>query len=256
MDNEVNDDKKYITSADINELLRASKKLSLDETKKGSIVKTIIRKTSGEPKIITAFIITDEVEQVNMTGYTQDKAGTKYELTGSINYDSITKARSNHSPVFRLRETFFNSFEKIKKDVKMKLLNSGEIIYYCDEDGKVYFKDLNGDKLYVNESRTGGVDEYGYFYAFEKTDSGIYLIARTEVDTTYFDYLYLTKKAKEEAIRQEELKEEEIVKDYFRPISHSQNLFSKSDSKLDFRKQKVIDFEEYKERIEERGPRR
>lgn len=249
-------DKEILTSTDINALLSASKKLSPGETAIGSVTKTEISKTTGELKTITAFRTTDEKESVNMTGYTQDRTGEKHELTGSINYDSVKRSRSNHRPTFRLRETFFRSFKKIEKEVKMRLLNAGDTIYYCDEDGRVYLETINGVKIYVNAKRNAGVDEYGKYYAFENTDSGLDLISMPEIDTTYFDYLYLTEEDKEEARIQEEKREEEKVKEFFTPINPYQYLFDEPDSKLDFKSQKVVDFEEYKRQMEESGPRR
>ncbi len=229
-------DKEYLTSGDIAALVKASKSLAPGEIEVGSLGYTTIPQKNGLSKVVTNFIpdvLQSENQTPNITINASISSLTKdetYHLTGEVYSESF-----KNKPKFSLKRTFFAKLNHLHEKVNLKLLNLGRIIYYYDESGKVYFKDTNNHIYYVNSTKTGCVTPYGEYGKLIPTKEGYDIEFDPDIDTTYFDYLYITPKYAKESEKDTQLPE-------FNPY---QSLFTEEQQPSS----KVIDFEAYREKM-------
>lgn len=257
-------DKDRITTADIDMLLKASRELKPGEMVIGSLQSSIKTSSSGEPKVVKAFISNKKTN-----GQIIDFPAVSSLIGEGIKGEAIIDAFKNaqvhteRKPAFILERTFFKIKEETEIKRNMDTLNRTINIYKYDEFGRVYI--ISDDKrIYLDKTKKHGITEDGYFVdLIIKDDGGVDVTYYNSEEAVYkkefidFDYLYVSM---ESARRGEEIiaAEEERISNQFISENPLPETAFTSDTSMDSfepERGKIINLNEYRENIEE-GPKR
>lgn len=261
-------DKNVLTSADIETLKSAVNKLKPGEVVTGSLVSRTINTKTGEPKIKKSVELdypNDDHQIIDFSVAPILGEGIK----GSAIIDAFKKAEANTSKKkpFSLKRTFFQIVSKIEEEINNQILNMGRVIYEYDEFGRVYFI-AKDKKHYINKAKTQCITEDGYFANILLLDKEgnvelEYYPSNTAIyDENFinFDYMYISlaaaKEGKELINAEEKRKFYESLEEIPATTEELIEKYFNGPSETVAKPTKVVDFEAYRRKMEEEGPKR
>lgn len=187
----------YIPKNDIHDLVAASNKLPL-----GSSI-TIPLDINEGTKIIATYTSTVKGNKV-VTDINKAKTKT-IEFDGeisSLSNDKKTSFKGNiylaslnrpSKTKFSLRKNIVKKLNEINRNIKLKQLNQGILLYAYDELGRVYLTTEPNKKYYLDSTKNVCMDEDGKYYNLIYENGSYYLVLNPHIYYDYFDYYYLTK---------------------------------------------------------------
>lgn len=246
-------DKQILTDSDINALIGASKKLKADETVTVTLETSLDKTSLGEPRVIktvTKYAGKPAGEIINFPG-TAPIVGEGIKGEAVIDaFKGVKKRSNNHEKSFSLKKTFFSALDKVVSTVNNFKLNSGKIIYQCDEFGRVYIT-IDNKRHYLSSDKTHCITEDGNYgeikingdelvdLAYYDAEDAIY-----ESGFVFFKYLYISPEAAkkgEQMIREEE---ERMLQQFMEEHPITESTYVEDPSK-------VIDFTSYQSNTDE-----
>lgn len=237
-------EKNILTSADIETLKGASKKVKGGMVVIGVLSDNVIKK-EGEVKTVKDFEV-QEKRPISSTYIKLIGSG----IAGTLNPEAIKEGqkKTSQKKPFSLKRSFFALLDKIETEINYRKLQLEPNFYDCDSLGRVYLKDLTGAIYYVNKDKSACMSPTGEYFMIENNE----LIAKPELDNTYFSYLYISHQKEREGYLQLEMEDEEALEQFCleNPVL-PQDIDSPQTTSSN-----IIDLDMYREKMEEKGPRR
>lgn len=246
-------DKQILTDSDINALIKASKKLKPDEIITATLETSLDKSSLGEPrtiKTVTQYVGKPAGEIINFPN-TAPIVGEGIKGEAVIEaFKKGNKRKTNHQSSFSLKRTFFSALNKVISTVNDLKLNSGKIIYNCDEFGRVYIN-IDNKRHYLSSDKTHCITEDGYYgeikingdelidLAYYDSEDAIY-----ETGFVFFKYLYISPEAAKKGEQMIKEEEERMLQNFIEEHPVSELPHSEEPSK-------VIDFTSYQQNSEE-----
>ncbi len=164
-------------------------KEAASKLEKGEMVEGSLKSLTVEGKIVNTYFTSDKSNiPFPLKATVNNLDGATFNITGSIYPASFSNGQRT-----KLKKSFFKTFHRIINIAILNISGIGKRIYFYDTEGKVYIKDNDNNIYYVNSDKTGCMDQDGDYFDFLRRKEGHMLVYNPLIDTTNFDYLYITK---------------------------------------------------------------
>lgn len=259
-------DKEVITSADISTLIGASNKLKPGDIVVATLQTNIIGQKTGIPKILKNVVSEGHYEKTEIIDLVVPIQGEGIKGEAIIDAFKNAQASTNRKTPFSLKRSFFTAIDKIIEKANNIKLNLGKIIYSYDEFGRVYII-CNDKRMYLNKARTHCITEDNHYASIKLSEDGnVELEYYDDEEAIYnpdfmnFSYLYISPGAVKKSAQLINDEEERTFNKFMEEQAMLEPTIPQDTAEIGCvpidTSSKVIDFEAYRQKLEEEGPKR